>query len=381
MWKLLKTLFIPIISLMCMALGSGLFTTFVSIRLELAGAAPSLIGLAASSFNGGILAGAILSPRLATKLGCSRSLLLIYAINTGAILLHALRIDPIYWICLRFCSGMALGGFFTVMESWFLKASLPAMRSQALSLYLIAYYFAVSGGQLLLNTVDPLLYSLFFMAAAFSASAAIPLFASKKDLPSFESTPAPPAFLGRRSLGYFCAIASGIVIASIYGLVPYYGKAVGLTLGQISLLMSVIISGGFLFQWPLGKWSDTSGHTRVLKTVCLLAMLFSLSAGIIDGLSFPWLLLICWLFGGASFALYPLSLAFLCEGVGQENLPGLVGKFVAAYSIGAILGPLATSFCIEMIGAPGLFYFLGFICAASGMIVSLKRSGDPANSA
>ncbi len=372
MKALFKILLMPILSLMCMALGSGLFTTFVSIRLELAGAGPFIIGLAASSFNAGILAGGLFSARAVLKLGCSRSLILIYAINAGTILLHSLWIDPIYWTILRFVSGVALGAFFTVMESWFLKASSPSMRSQALSLYLIAYYIAVSSGQLLLNTANPLLLNIFLISAAFSAAAAIPLLASKQPSPLFEHKAAPSPSPGRPHLGYFCAAASGIVIASIYGLIPFYGKTIGLSLGQISLLMSVIISGGFLFQWPLAKWSDTSGHSRVLKAVCILAMLASLCAAFVDGLSFSWLLFISWLFGGASFALYPLSLAFLCDGMDEEKIPGVVGKFVAAYSVGAILGPLGTSLFIERIGAAGLFYFLSLVCALSGLIPFFK---------
>lgn len=374
MKALFKSLLIPILSLMCMALGSGLFTTFVSLRLELEGASSTVIGLITSSFNAGILAGAFISPRFAIKLGCARALILIYAINTAVILLHALWIDPFYWIFLRFLSGIALGGFFTVMESWFLKASSASTRSQALSLYLIAYYLAVSSAQLLLGMADPLLLSIFFLSAAFSASAAIPLMTSKQEQFSFEPEKRVSLPSGPPHFGFFCGIASGVVIASIYGLIPLYGKEVGLTLGQISLLMCVIISGGFLFQWPLGKWSDTSGHGKVLRIVCFSAMLAGISVGAIQNLSFPWLLLLCWLFGGASFALYPLSLASICDGLEEEKLPGTVGKFVAAYSVGAILGPLGTSFCIEQMGASGLFYFLAVICALSGFI-AMRKTG------
>ena len=372
---LFKILFIPILSLMFMALGSGLFTTFVSVRLDLEGISSTSIGVIASSFNAGILAGAILSPSLAVKFGCMRSLIAIYALNTIVILLHLFWIDPFYWAFLRFFSGIALGSFFTVMESWFLKEGSPSMRSQALSLYLIAYYIAVSGGQLLLSAADPLLNSLFYLSAAFSASAAIPLLLGTKNAPTFEKKAISPTPSSRLPyIGFFCAMASGIVIASIYGLIPFYGNAIGLSLGQISLFMCVIIAGGFLFQWPLAKWSDISGHSRVLKVVCLLAMLCSLSSAAIDGFSFSWLLVFGWLFGGASFALYPLSLAFLCDGVEDARLAHTVGKFVIAYSIGAILGPLGTSLCIKQFGAPGLFYFLATVSALSGLITFLKKS-------
>src|SRR5690606_7027690 len=90
MKALFKSLLTPILSLIFMALGHGLFTTFVAIRLEIAGCYTELIGLAAACFNAGILAGAFLSPRWTLKLGCSRTLILLYATNTGVILLHAL---------------------------------------------------------------------------------------------------------------------------------------------------------------------------------------------------------------------------------------------------------------------------------------------------
>lgn len=382
MKALFKSLLTPILSLIFLALSHGLFTTFVAVRLEMDGCCAGLIGLAAACFNGGILAGAFLSPRWAIKLGCSRTLILLYAANTGIILLHALWIDAYYWMGLRFIAGIVLGAFFTVMESWFLKASLPTMRSQALSLYLIAYYIAVSSGQLLLAGADPLLSTIFFLAAALSAAAAIPLAIGKRDLPASVPekirlrTPAQ-----RLHLGFFGGIASGVVIASIYGLGPIYGKTVGLTIPEISVMMAVTISGGFLFQWPIGKWGDASGHSKVLKVTCFAAALLGICLGALHGLPFPWLLLLCCLFGGASFSLYPLSLAYVCEDVAEERIPNAAGKFVAAYGLGAILGPLATSLCIEVFGGAGLFYFLASICALSGLVAFLKPSRDSVGSA
>jgi len=365
---LLRSLFVPLLSLLFLALSHGLFTTFVSVRLELEGSSPALIGMTMSCFNAGLLAGASLAPRWAVKFGYSRTLILLYAANSAIVLLHALWIEAYYWMALRVIAGIAIGGFFTVMESWFLKKSQPTMRSQALSVYLIAYYVALSSGQLLLGISDPLTFNVFFIAATLSLSAAIVLGTGKRDFPpplqeKISCTP-----MKRLHLGFLGGVASGIVIASLYSLGPVYGKEMGLTLEQISFLMAVIIAGGFLFQWPLGKWGDISGHNKVMSYTCFAAALIGLCIGILPEIPLSLLLILSCLFGGASFALYPLSMAYVCEGVEEARLPATAGKFIIAYSIGAILGPLTTSFFIEMLGPSGLFYFLASACAISGLL-------------
>jgi MFS family permease len=379
MFYLLKTLTYPIVSLILLILGNGLFTTFISIRLERAGSSNEVIGLIASAFYAGILMGSLRSPTWIARIGHLNALVGLCAANSAIILLHSLWIDPCYWALLRFMSGIVMGALFVVIESLFLLLSNPTTRSQSLSLYLFVLYGALSLGQLLLNIADP--YSLlpFCIASSLSSLAILPLVISNISIPAYEHGKhfSLREVFNTSPQGLIGGTISGMVLASIYGLGPVYGQTSGLSITDIATLMSVIIFGGLSLQWPLGKWADLSGRRGVLVFACFAAALFSGLVGAFDGASWPMKLALLWLFGAFSFVLYPLSMAFTCEGVQKEKLVAATGGFVLAYGIGAIAGPLLAPLFMNWIGSNGLFYFLASICFAMGLIGAIPRLKTP----
>lgn len=381
MLYLLKTLTYPIISLILLILGSGLFTTFVSIRLDLAGSGKEIIGLIASAFYAGLLLGSIRSPSWVARLGHLRALVALCAANSAIILLHALWIDPFYWALLRFLSGMIMGALFVVIESLFLLLSNSTTRGQSLSLYLFIFYIALSLGQLLLNVADP--YSLlpYCLASSLSSLAILPIVIFNLPIPAYEYDKrfSLREIFNTSPQGFMGGTISGMVLASIYGLGPVYGQSLGLSLTDITTLMSVIIFGGLSLQWPLGKWADLSGRRKVLVFACFAAALMSGLVGGFHGASWPMRLALLWLFGGFSFVLYPLSMAFTCEGVKEQKIVAATGGFVLAYGIGAIAGPLLAPLFMNWIGSNGLFYFLGTICFAMGLIGAVPKLRHPQN--
>ena len=73
-------------------------------------------------------------------------------------------------------------------------------------------------------------------------------------------------------------------------------------------------------------------------------------------------------FGGFAFTLYPLSMAYTCEKAKENQLVSVTGGFVLAYGIGAIAGPLLAPLAMDFFGVVGLFYFLGAISLALGVV-------------
>jgi hypothetical protein len=274
---------------------------------------------------------------------------------------------------------MIMGALFVVIESLFLLMSSSSTRSQSLSVYLFVFYAALSLGQLLLNVADP--YSLlpYCLASSLSSLAILPIVIFSLPIPSYEYdkrfslreifSVSPQGFIG--------GTISGMVLASIYGLCPIYGQGLGLSVTDIATLMSVIIFGGLSLQWPLGKWADFFGRRKVLVLTCFAAAFISALIGAFHGISWPMRLALLWLFGGFSFVLYPLSMAFTCEGVQDNKIIAATGGFVLAYGIGAIAGPLVAPLFMSWIGSNGLFYFLGLICFAMGLIGSMPKLKNP----
>lgn len=361
MLALLSSLFAPLLSLTFLILGSGLLNTFIPVRLEMEHYGNETIGLVTSALYVGILVGSLKIDRWIIKTGHSRSFLIFAGASTLLVLAQALWVDPYYWSVVRFFGGICMAGIFVVIESWLLVQAPPALRGAILSIYLAIFYAALSLGQFLINLSDPLSFIPFCIVALFFALSLLPLIFMKLQEPRLEVS----ARLKMRELfrlspfGFFGGVISGMLLAATYGLVPVYAKEIGLSLSEIGNLMALLIFGGLLFQWPFGKWADCGSRRKVLVLASLLSSLTALAIGIIEHTAF--LFALSFLFGGFSFAIYPLSMAYTCEKLDDQQIVSATGGFVLSYGIGAISGPLLAPLAMNLLGSSGLFYFLSAI--------------------
>ena len=104
--------------------------------------------------------------------------------------------------------------------------------------------------------------------------------------------------------------------------------------------MSVVIGGGVALQWPLGRLSDRFDRRRVIVSVFAAAAVCCLGIAMI-GKGGAMLLFLGALFGGFSFALYPLCVAHTNDHLDPEHRVAATGGMVLLYSLGAALGPIA----------------------------------------
>ena len=79
-------------------------------------------------------------------------------------------------------------------------------------------------------------------------------------------------------VGYFgTMLANG----AYFGMGAVYGHEIGLSVRDISLFVSLILIGGMVLQWPIGRLSDAWDRRLVLTGVTFLAALFALLAGFV----------------------------------------------------------------------------------------------------
>jgi MFS family permease len=363
MKEVLQKLSPPIFSLVLLVMGSALFSTFVSLRLEAEGFSKYTVGMVAASMYAGILIGSIYAENWIQRWGHLRSFAYFIGTIFCLIVLQSMWMHPIYWACIRFVSGLCMAGIFVVVESWLLLLSPKEIRGRILSLYLAIFYGGLSLGQLLIHFCDPLDFTAFWITGFLTALALVPLKFCYADQPKMENSIKLNLFqIVRLSpLGFLGGLVSGSLLAAIYGLVPLYGKLVGLKAGEIGNLMAMIVFGGLSLQWPLGRLADRSSRKRVLNGSAIAASFFALTIAFFGQYSMPLLLGLGWLFGGFAFTIYPLSMAYTCEVVKEEEIIAATGGFVLSYGIGAVFGPLAGPLAMHALGSEGLFYFLGTI--------------------
>lgn len=353
----------PLISLSLLMIGSGLFNTFVSLRLHLAGYGTPIIGAVTSALYIGIFLGSSGAAFWITRLGHKRAFCMWILCLTIMLSLQALWLHPYVWALFRCAGGVAIAGICVVMESWLLLTAPKKRVGVALAMYLTVSYAAISIGQLLFAYISPLSLQPYFLAGAFTLGSILPLIRQRIDIPfAQEKKKKSWAYIYTLSpLGLIGGVAGGMILSSLYGLMPLYARQMGMSLSEIGYLMACLLLGGLSLQWPLGYWADRKDRRCMLRNTSLLAMITAISIAWM-GKSALWSLLApIWLFGGAAFAIYPLSLAYLCEKVSKEELVNASGTMLLFYGLGAIIGPLLAPFAMERFGAEGLFYFFAGI--------------------
>ena len=370
---MIKSLSAPLISLMLLIMGSGLFNTFIPLRLEMEHYDPEVIGAVASALYAGLLIGSFKIDRFVIRAGHIRSFLLFTTFLGIFVLLPALWINPWYWGTLRFLGGICTAGIFIVIESWILMKGNSSTRGVMLSLYLGALYSALTLGQFLINLSDPTGSWPFVITASLCFLSLMPMCIKTTEAPKIQTseTLSLSRLFFLSPLGFVGGVISGMILSIVYGLVPVYAKDIGLSVSQIGNLMAMIIFGGLSLQWPIGRWADTGKRRSMLQLASFLAALFSFLIPWAAPSSSLLLLLFAWFFGGFAFTIYPLSMAYACEQVQDNQIVGATGGFVLSYGIGAIAGPLLAPMAMKYFGSHGVFYFLTAISLLLGLM-SLK---------
>lgn len=373
MWTLVRSLTVPFFSMVLLILASGLCNTYTSLKLEIDQYSTETIGYVVSALYIGVFLGSLWIDRWISKFGLVRSYIACILGISSLVLIQSIWVEPFFWSFLRLLIGVLTAGIFIIIESWLLVQATLQQRGGILSLYLALYYGAQSTGQLLINVSDPATVIPLWIVALISALSALPLMIHSTVVPKIEN----PTRLKTSQLlkispfGLAGIFISGILLAAVYGLVPVYAKEIGLSVSEIGNLMAILIFGGLCFQWPLGRLADLGNRHRVLLSATLLTIIFSLI--ITQCTSVTMLFLLIFLFGGFSFTIYPLSMAYACEKVNDSEIISATSGFVLLYGIGAIIGPLLAPFSMTYLGHNGLFYFLAVISSVL-VLMSFKKN-------
>jgi len=154
-----------------------------------------------------------------------------------------------------------------------------------------------------------------------------------------------------------CLVA-GLISSSWWGLGPVYASNIGLSVSQVSGFMTAGLIGGMLLQIPVGRLSD-----RLDRRLVILGVTIALGAPslilVLGGLLPGWSLIgTVALFFGLSSTLYPLSVAYANDYLESGDIVAASGGFVLIYGVGAVIGPLASSYAMRLMGPQGMFVLI-----------------------
>lgn len=320
------------------------------------------IGLMTSMYYFGLLVASFKSEGYIIRVGHIRAFSAFASTLAVVSLLHGLYIETTAWLSLRFIGGFATAGLFIVIESWLLVQGTINTRGQVLAVYMLTLYAAQALGQFLINLAPPETLTLFCVTAILCSLSVIPLANTRVGGPQIGE----PASLSLKTLyqktksgliGCFCA---GLILASIYGLLPLFISKQTQDISDVALYMALTILGGMALQFPVGRLSDYIDRRIVLIIITGLMVLVSLFMTT----AFHWYsmsLLMIFIFGGFAFTIYPVSISIACDVLEFEEIIAGTQGLLLAYSAGAMIGPFLSSIAMRYFGSTGLFLYFAII--------------------
>lgn len=345
-------LLIAVLTVFAVAL--GVTYPLLSMVLEAAGIDATLIGLNGAMTPLGLVLSAPLLPAVARRLGLRRSLGSCLA--AMAVLLGALALVPplVPWFPLRLLLGMAVNGMFVVGETWLILQARPGRRA----LLLAAYASAVSGGfalgpatLALTGAASPLPFAIAIACCALGLVALAPLRGTAE--PGLGGGRLPLLPLLRR-LGALLALVAALALFdhATITLLPVYMLRTGASEAVAALALTALIVGNIVLQLPVGWLADRIPRRYVLALcVCAGAAGGALLPLVLDTF-WLWPLLLVW--GGLTFAVYPVVLAVIGEDLGAGSVLTANAAFALVWGLAGIAGPALGGLAMDMAGPHGL---------------------------
>ena len=357
-------------------MGLGLLNTYLGFRLSLEGVSTQITGLVLSAYFAGLVAGTTWCRKIIRSVGHIRGFSVFAAVTTAVVMVHGFYTSPLLWAGLRFAAGVSNMGLFMVIESWLNECAEPAVRGRIFSIYMIVTYMGSTVGQQLLNVGDVHSQTLFLVAGMFVVLSTIPVAVThtiRPKLPKIEQI-AMKTIFERAPIGILGCFASGLLHSAFYAMGPVFAHQIHLSVAQISWFMTLTVFGGLVLQWPVGMISDRLDRSLVLPGLGILLVVISIVILVSARHSLAILLGATALFGGIFFAIYPVAVARAHDIFDAQDVVKVSSVLLLCYGIGAMFGPMLSSFVMAVANTPyGLYFYLISISSLYAVITLLLR--------
>ncbi|CAK9884068.1 MAG: putative MFS-type transporter YcaD [Candidatus Erwinia impunctatus] len=362
MKKVINT-FLPLYTTtLLMLLGSGLLTTYVSLRLASEQISGGIIGAIIAAHYIGLVVGGKIGHNLIARVGHIRVYVACAGIITASVLGHGLSSFLPLWIVLRFIIGLCMMCQYMVLESWLNDQAEVGKRGLIFGLYMVATYLGLSAGQIILMTPLGSGGSSLLIVALCFALCLVPIALTTR-------TNAHPMSPAPMELGYFfknlpkilfMTLVTGMAVGAFYGMAPVYTNQQGFTTQQSGIFMGVTIFAGLVSQFPLSWLSDRVDRHRLLFFTALLYVLAAFPLTLPLHVNFSMVMGMAFIASMMQFSLYPLVVAMANDSVDPERRVSLTACLLMSFGVGACIGPLITGALMQPLGGNMLYAFFCF---------------------
>lgn len=377
MIPVLRTSWPLFLGMFMLMVGNGLQGTLLGVRGGVENFSTFHMSLVMSGYFVGFLGGSRLAPEMIRRVGHVRVFAALGSTISAVLILYPVLVEVWAWTLGRVVIGFCFSGVYVTAESWLNNSASNENRGQALSIYMIVQMGGIVFAQYIMSQGDVSGYILFIIPSVLVSLAFAPILLSISPTPAFDATK--PMRLKNlietsplASVGMFLL---GGVYSAQFGMVAVFGTEAGLSVGQISFLVSVIYIAALVAQYPIGWFSDRMDRRVLIVGASALGGIGGVIA-MLMGSNFTMLLVGAALIGGMSNPLYALLIAYANDFLEHDEMPAASAGFIFINGIGAILGPIIIGW---VMGAYGTYAFWGIVAflmlamAAYGVLRMVQR--------
>lgn len=368
----------PVLLLLCglllLTLAIAVLNTLVPLWLAHENLPTWQVAMVSSSFFTGNLLGTLLTGSLIKRFGFNRSYYLASLIFAAGCAGLGLMVGFWSWMAWRFIAGVGCAMIWVVVESALMCSGTSRNRGRLLAAYMMVYYVGTVLGQLMVSKLPTDLMSVLPWVTGMVLAAILPLLFTRIVNQKSEHQEAthiwPMLRLRQARLGVNGCIISGIVLGSLYGLMPLYLNHQGVSDAGIGFWMAVMVSAGIVGQWPIGRLADRFGRLLVLRV-----QVFVVIMGCLAMLSNAAMAPALFILGAAGFTLYPVAMAWACEKVEHHQLVAMNQALLLSYTIGSLLGPTFTAMLMQSYSDNLLFIMIASVSFIY-LLMLLRKAGE-----
>ena len=353
---------------------------WIALKQDGIGTDEVTIGIIVAAQPLGIMLIAPLAYRIATSLGLARSMVLFsLASLPGLALLPFTDSNPL-WILLRLSSGLATAVPWVLGETWINMATKPQWRARTTAIYGAAVAGGFALGPLVLTLFESQLDLAIAAFAVLSFIAVVPLLPILRYSPSIAPEKSPPfwSIIFAMPVVFFAVVLASVADITFAAFLPLWSTDQGLPVVLAMVLVSVLMVGNVILQFPIGMLADRIGLRQTMR-LCGIVSLIAPVLIIVVGVNLVLLIPLLFVFGGAVWALYSLALADLGNRLTGSALAAANGAVVFVYTAASVVGPPIAGAGLKMWTPHG--FILVAIGAALVFVVLAMLRPDPAKAA
>jgi MFS family permease len=279
---------------------------------------------------------------------------------SAVLILYPALTEPWAWVIGRVVIGFCFCGVYVTAESWLNNAANNETRGKALSLYMIVQMAGIVLAQYILVLGDVDGFILFIIPSVLVSLAFAPILLSVRPTPAFETTKplSLKDLIAASPLACMGMFILGGVFAAQFGMSAVYGTRVGLSIGQISFMVSMIYIAALLAQYPIGWLSDRMDRRILILATAAVGAVGAIVA-LLGGNSFALIVAGAAVMGATSNPLYALLIAYANDYLEHEDMAAASAGLLFINGVGAVAGPLIVGWFMEMLGPQGFWVYVG----------------------